>query len=276
MFKFRYLTFILSLFIFLGFACDEVAPVINGGGGGGGGEQAKKVVVEEFTGVRCVNCPAGSQALEALRAIHGENLIVVSIHTGPFAYVFPGDQDLATADGAAIQSLVQEPLGYPTAVVNRKHFDGEEGLQLGQSAWAGYIAQQVAQESELSLNATTDYDDADRSLDIAVNMEALTNIDAEDVRLTVYIVENGIVATQVTPSGDDPDYVHKHVFRDAITATSGDLITEDLTTGNTITKNFSYTLPAGWVAEKCHVVAFAHLGGSSLEVLQADEVAVTE
>ena len=65
-------------------------------------QNMKKVLIEEFTGVRCVNCPEGSEKIETLLAIHGERLVAVSIHAGFFATAFSGEEEFNTPEGEAL------------------------------------------------------------------------------------------------------------------------------------------------------------------------------
>ncbi len=279
----KYLTFgFLALFILLGLGCEEVPPVLNPGGGdnGGGGpisQQRRQVILEEFTGVRCVNCPAASEAIEALLGIHGERLVAVSIHAGFFAVPYPdATAELENSTGTSILNFLGEPLGYPTAVVNRRKFDGEEGRYTAQSTWPGYIAQELEQDPEIRIDLNSNYNDATGSVDIDADLYVDENIDYEDVRLTVYITESNIVSPQSTPDSVVVDYVHKHVFRTAVTSFDGDALNENLSAGSVINRSLSVTLDPSWVAEECTVVAFVHRGGGSLDVIQAHEIPVTE
>lgn len=278
----RYTYLILSFFVLLAFSCDEIPPILNPSDGTGSENvpvenQTRQVLVEEFTGVHCVNCPAGSQAIENLLDIHGHNLVAVSIHAGFFAVPYPESQeDLATSTGAAIQSLLNEPLGYPTAVINRVHFDGEDSRQTGQSSWAGYVAQELLNPPQIKIDLQPTYNEATRELTLDVDLYIEENITAEDVRLSIYLTENNIIDVQLTPDSVQVDYVHKHVFRDAISASSGDLLTESLTENSVVSRSYTYTLDNNWVPAECHVIGFVHLGGSTLDVFQAHEVAVIE
>ncbi len=278
----RSISIIFSLFVLLAFSCDEIPPTLNPNPTGPTGPgpvdlQERQVLIEEFTGVRCVNCPAGSQAIEVLRGIHGHRMIAVSIHAGFFAQPFPeSQQDFANDAGNAIQSLVEEPLGYPTAVINRTKFEGEESRQLIQSSWAGYIAQELEGDPTVKIDLQPTYDETSKQLSVEVDLYIEENISADDIRFTLYLTENNIVDPQTTPSGDQYDYVHKHVFRDAITSFSGDLLNETLTAGTVVSRSYTYELDDLWVAEECHVVGFVHFGGSTLDVLQAHEVSLIE
>ncbi len=275
--------FSLVIGAFLLSACEEVPPVINPIMGGNPDDsssvenQQRQVLIEEFTGVRCVNCPAGTQAIQSLLGIHGERLVAVSIHAGFFSPPYTQSlYDFRTPQGNSILSYVGEPLGFPTAVVNRKLFSGEQDLQLGQSQWAGFISEELAVAPSVKIAITPEFNDVTRVLKADIDLFIEENITESDVRLSVLITENGIVDYQLTPEGLKADYVHLHVLRGMMTNYDGNPLTEPLVDGAEISRSYTLTLPDGWVADNCHVVAFVHLGGGSKEVLQAHEVGITE
>ena len=281
----------LSKFLFLAlalsfFACEEIPPTVTGSMGNMGGgpnsddlkDQQRQVLIEEFTGVRCVQCPAGSALIEDLLAANGVQLVAVSIHSGIFSPPYNESlYDFRTEAGDELLNFLGEPLGYPSAVVNRQQFDGELALQLGDSQWAGYINEEKLTPPKVKIGVTTDYDDATRNL----KMEVLVLVEetiTEEARLHLMFTESGIVDVQKIPgqSDPDPDYVHKHVLRGMATNFTGDIIQENMTAGAEIEREYNFKLPDDWVAEKCHVIAFVSLGGDSKEVLQAVEATVAE
>lgn len=282
--KNRILYLLLAALPFFMGACEEIPPVLNpvmgGGGGTGGGDlenQQRQVIIEEFTGVRCVNCPAGAQAINTLRSIHGERLIPVSIHAGFFAQPYSESaENYANAEGNALQSYLGEPIGYPTAVVNRRQFDGESSLQVGQGTWAGYVVQELAAPPRVKLAVEHTYNEASRQVSGSLAFHPQENITEPDVRYTILVVQDSIADYQLTPDGVNPLYMHRHVFRGAVTSTSGTPVGEALNEGQVVNKTFSYTLPAHWRAEKCYLVLMAHLSGDIKDVLQAIETKVIE
>lgn len=266
--------------------CEEIPPEINPRMGNENTmdsipveAQQRQVLIEEFTGVRCVNCPEGSEAIEGLLDIHGQRLVAISIHAGSFAPPYPESQyDFRIDEGVNLLSYLGSPLGYPTAVVNRKKFDGEFDLQLGRLQWAGFIAQELEEEPVVKIDVQNDYSGEDRKLDVSATLYIQEDIPGEDVRISVAITENDIEDLQLTPESGtpDPNYKHKHVLRDMLTNYDGDPIGEPLTAGAAIEKNYSMTLPVDWVAANCKVAVFVHRGGAEKDVLQVQQARVTE
>jgi hypothetical protein len=246
--------------------CDEPAPITD---------QQRQVLVEEFTGVRCVNCPAGSAALEELIGQHGDQLVAVSIHAGSFAPPYPESFDtLRTVKGEEILSFIGEPLGYPTAVVNRKKFPGGFNLQLPRNGWPGAIEQELQEDPRVLIDIKNNYDEATRELETCVTLQMMDDLSVEEsVFLTVMLIENNVVDLQLTPESSEPDpnYVHKHVFRDVLTSAAGNLIQEEVTTGSFVQQSFAITLKEKYKADDCSIIAFVHLGGDTKVVLQAEK-----
>ena len=279
------LLFLLSLVMLFGFGCEEIGPEINPAMGPGGGpdtitpvdSQLRQVIVEEFTGVRCVNCPAGSDAIQNLINIHGEQLVAISIHAGSFAPPYNSSlYDFRTSEGDNLLSYLGEPLGYPTAVVNRKKFEGEFDLQLGQSQWAGYIAEELLGEPQIKIDIQPNYNSGTGQLKVDVTLYVQENILDEDIRLSVMITEDDIEDAQVTPDGLKADYKHKHVLRGMMTNYDGMPLTATLSEGAVIEENFDMTLPEAWIAENCHIIAVVSKNGEEKDVFQAHQVKLVE
>ena len=241
-------------------ACTEIAPVVPPLGD-------RKVLVEEFTGVRCVNCPAGAAELENLKSIYGDRLVIVSIHAGDFAPPYSDSKfDFRTAEGSALETWLGTPLGYPTAVVNRKKLSGQQSLQVTKANWAGLIAVESKTPSVLNFTIDKKYarDTRDLTMTVAlVPSEKLPN----DVRLSVLLTENDVIDQQETPQGKKSDYKHKHVLRRVLSGDAKGFVLNGALSWKTDVK-----IPTSFVAENCNLVVLAHRGGDVKEVLQVSEV----
>lgn len=235
--------------------------------------QQRNVLIEEFTGVRCVNCPAGAQAIEALLNQHGDRLVAISIHAGFFSPPYPESlYDFRTPAGNQILSLLGEPLGYPTAAVNRKKFPGQFGVNSGQASWPGHIQAEKEVPPKVKLAINRNFNAATRELTVDVTVfieETLTN---SDVRLSVMLVEDNVSDYQLTPAGKEADYIHKHILRTALTNADGNTLQENLEAGNRFCKRYVTTVPPEWKAADCKIAAFVSLGGTTKDVLQVVQV----
>ncbi len=245
-------------------------------GGGGGDDVIKKVLIEEFTGVRCVNCPQGSAEIENLLSVHGDKLVAISLHAGFFSEPYPESlYDLRTPDGDNLEAFLGPLSFFPTAVIDRTQFAGETEMVVGQSAWSSYIADQLAVTPTISVEILPQYDNSDRSLSIVVSGTAQTDL-AHDIYLTVLITENHIIDIQLDQDGIVEEYDHKHVLRDVLTPFNGSNISPSFAVGDTYEESFNYTLPAEWDETNCTVIAYIHRNDSEKTVLQVEEISLAD
>ncbi len=271
--------FFLLLFMLFCISCDENMPEIPCVTCDLSEEpvepEDRKVLVEEFTGVRCVQCPGGSVELENLLDIHGDRLVVVSIHAGFFSTPYDDGNDFRSDEGEALNTFLDLPEGYPTATINRKLFDNESDLQLNRTSWGGYISAEKEGLANIVLDLSLNYDSGTRELVANTTIKPVETI-TESVHLSVMVLESGVVGHQITPEGLQEEYVHKHVLRDMMTPFNGEPMSDELTVGATIEKQHSMTLPDDWNSDKVDVIVFVHRQGNSREVLQVEEASLGE
>lgn len=240
---------------------------------------SRRVLVEELTGVACTNCPDGARELQSLQASYGkENLIIVSLHSsGFFSNPLPDSEyDFRNPKVDALVEFLGVAEGYPTSAINRYFKPGSQTIYLNQPNWAGTIQEEFEKDYGLGLFATTTFDSASRLLTLKINIapEKSQPSDVEN-RLTILIAQDSIVDAQIDKGVKIKDYVHRHVVRDVITKSDGDVINDALPAGALVTKTYTYTLPADWVAKKCSIIAYVHHAGSpDKEILQSVEVKV--
>lgn len=249
-------------------SCNEIGPDINIQ------PPKRKVIMEEFTGVRCTNCIDAHIKTEDLLNLHGDNLIVVSIHTGFFAGLLPeSTQDFQTSYGDDLDAFLGPVLTFPSAAINRNLFDNESDLVLESGKWAGYIAEELAKDSPVELSVITSYDANSRSLTVLPEIIFYRDL-TQPVHISVMLTENDIVDAQLADTGVIPAYVHKHVLRDMLTNVTGDLLSETTVGASPVTLNFSKELPVDWEVDNLSVVVSVHYPSPDYRVLQAEEVKV--
>lgn len=236
--------------------------------------QQKQVLIEEFTGVRCVNCPDGSEAVKALIEQYGEQVVVVSFHAGFFSDPYPESlYDFRTPAGNALLNFHGSPVGYPAAIIDRKVFGGSNRPHLGQNSWAGAIANQVTEPPAVKIHLENTYDPLTRKLDVQTSLFFEEAVEGE-VRISVMITEDKLKDYQETPAGLQSDYEHNHVLRTALSAPTGNILSEPSTAGTRFCKAFSGEIDESWKAEDCTVIVFVHRGDGEKEVLQAQQAAL--
>ena len=238
----------------------------------------KNVLVEEFTGARCPNCPQGAQELENLKTLYGDQLIIISIHAGDFVFPYPESSfDFRTPEGDALLQILGNPIGYPSAVINRVKPDGQNQFQQFSSKWGSSIDHAFQSTLPADLEQNVDYDPEVRNLQITITILPLVDID-QTLRLSVVIVENNIIdyqADRADPDGIVPTYVHNHVLRKMLSEVQGDDLGAQHTAFSGFEKKYMFTLPpetSWWKDEDLKVITFLSLhNGESKEVVQAVE-----
>ncbi len=240
----------------------------------------KNVLVEEFSGARCPNCPQGTEALEELRSIYGSNLIIMTVHAGDFAFPYEDSKfDFATQHGDDLITLLGNPIGYPSAVVDRRKPEGANVFQQFSSKWSSSIVDALNEPIIVDLDQSIEFDPDTRELTVQISLLPLEDID-EPLNLCIALLEDNIVdpqADRAAPTGVVKDYLHKNVLRTYLTPVDGDEIATSFDAFKGMLRNYKFILPledGWWKARDCKVVSFISRGstsGGDLRVLQCVE-----
>lgn len=222
----------------------------------------KNVLFEELTGLWCGYCPHGAKKIKEKTEALGDRFIGIAIHVGD-ALEIPDGKKLSERYGGS---------GYPSCVVDR-------GAPMHPNSSDNQISSALNAKTSCGLSI-----DATKSGEVTVTAGFLKTI-SDDVRLTVYLLEN-----KITNSGDYkqkdydgvlwPGYTNDHSLADVLTEDYlGDQINAD--EGTTTTRTFHYDLngTVNQISENCTIVAFLHIVGSSSsadQVLNALEVYLGE
>ena len=226
-------------------------------------ETDRVVIVEEFTGVRCPNCPKGQRELENLQLRFPGKVVVVGVHSFFLANPLPNSKfDFRTVEAEALNRYLGIAGSKPSAVVNRTEFDltGVDGLFNGQvDTWAGVVESELEKFSKINLTQGVEYNEATRELSIDVNVIPKEDINTK-MYINVMITESEIEDPQEDNGVEIEEYEHNHVLREILTTVEGgDDFADSMTQGESITKSFNFTLPPEdglWRAEHIDVAVF--------------------
>lgn len=235
--------FFLSVLIAVGSVQSQSNPFLA---------DSTNVVLEECTGTWCVNCPSGHAYLEAVLAAYPRTVAIC--YHGPPNYGSVPDPWAATGY-PVIQLLGMN--AYPTAVIGRT-----SGIQ-NRSVWMSFVSSYSMnppsakiQINNPTVNATT------RVISASIAVTALQNLTGT-YNIFFVLTEDNLKYTQVTPSGNDPNYIHKRVSRALINGTTGQLLTSSPWNINqTITVPFSFTVPEGINMQNCCLNTVVYLVGT--------------
>ncbi len=242
--------------------------------------QEQIVLIEEFTGVRCVNCPKGHDIAADLIEQNDGRVLAMALHAGFLTTPYPeSTQEFAISEAQAIHDYTGT-LAVPSASINRTVFDGEQQPSiLNVNAWGGKVAQALTTTPPVNLYVYKEYNPETRQLSVWVQLRYTQTV-LEPNYITVAISEGGIIDPQLVPDGASSKvelaYEHNHVMRDLLTSNTGDLVDTATNVRTVYIQSFSKTLPTDWDAQHCEVIAYVHYAGEDKSILQAGSVYVED
>jgi len=226
--------------------------------------QQRTALLEEFTAIRCGNCPAAHVVANSLDMAHSGDLVVVGVHGGSLATPIGTQPDFRTPDGTALWSQFGVTF-QPQGLVNR-------GSLLATANWSSAVQNVLATPSPVNLGIATTFDADTRTLTIELELYYTAPSPPGADAISVLITQDHIVGYQQDyVNGAQVAYDHRHVLRDYLTPIAGDLVqgTEE---GTFVQRTWTYTVPENWSATDLSVVAF--VGEQGGVVYQARSVGV--
>lgn len=283
---YKYLILSATFLIFLS-SCKEVGPNINLKDRRGAGliidtmyqealqtPQAKNVLLEDFTGIRCINCPNAQTELKYLIAQNSGRLIGVSHHSVLQDEVYPVSKvELTSGVSQKIEDLLVYPGFKPSGAIDRANLLSRPTLCYDYLEWSGGVSTRLNVSTPVNINVTKEFNKTSGDLTLDVRMHYTVN-ETEPNRLSIFIVEDSIVTAQLMPNNTiNENYVHDHVVRLAVSDTLGDKLNYDLNAGNTVRHVYQTNL-LGKELDFKHLkaVVFIHRFTTSKEVLHVVEL----
>jgi thiol-disulfide isomerase/thioredoxin len=237
--------------------------------------QAKTVLIEEFTGVSCPPCPAGHDAVKAIKNQHSNKIVVVAYHILNFSQADPiknlSKQDFRTQVATDVGNTIYQGVSLmPAAGIDRTPVNGQ--MLLNRTIWANAVNEQVAKLSYLNIHMNSVYDPALKEATLNVKI-AFTQAVSKKLCLNICVIEDSIIDAQKTLFTIDTFYTHNYVLRDLISPLNGIPFLDDISTkeaGRVYERTVKFNLKDLWNADRCKVVAYVSVNESpNVEVLQA-------
>ena len=223
-------------------------------------------LLEQLTSTYCTYCPLGNSMLQHLMNLR-DDIAWVGIHGNLGTGVDP----FRSNQGDSIMSyLAGNSVSYPSGAFDRRQgFDSEDANSVvpGLGYYEQYHAQAAQMFSDLldaipeepayaEVNINSTYDAATRKAVITVEGDLVDNfyeLMGTDCKLTVYITEDHLIASQLNSGTWVNDYEHNGVFRQALVSAKGVNPKKD---GNHYTNEFTVNIPTSWNADNLNIVAF--------------------
>ena len=143
---------------------------------------AHRHVLLEFTGFRCVNCPAAAETAANLQHLYGDKLIVIALHpaSNPFTQ---GLYDYTCPEADSIYQLLggTPTTSFPTGSIDMRRFD--DSYFVSPADWA-------------------------------TKLTTITNNQSPITNTSYWLVEDSVLGVQAMPDGTvNTAYYHRHVLR---------------------------------------------------------------
>jgi hypothetical protein len=235
--------------------------------------QDRIVMVEEFTGASCVNCPAGHATLKAIESANGNRVISYGLHFGALAVpVHSEDPDLKIPEAEQISTFFGVS-SMPNALIDRAKPNGT--YVFGRSAWSNAVNNRLAVPAKANIKTSISFNQLISKYVLSIEIELLEEI-TDNLSYTVAIVENNIIAGQLSGSTVIEKYNHAMVARKFITSALGSSLKKptgvsSYLPGRTYKKEIPLDLNTAWKAEDLHIITFV-ANDASREILQANEI----
>lgn len=198
----------------------------------------RNIFVEEFTGMTCVNCPAGARTLHSAIEQCGLPCVTIMHHAG-----YAPDYYSADADWDYTMYYGSQNVFAPAAMINRLTVPGVSdvpvmnvGLQLLLDAF-DYAAQH---QPYVSLGLESKFNAGSREVEVTLDVASLNQLPGATL-LNVYLVQDSIKGYQ---QGAGTNYSHNGVLRRVLTGNSwGLLLPDDFSRGDQQQWGTSFQLP---------------------------------
>lgn len=231
--------------------------------------QTKKILIEEFTGVKCQNCPTGHTEVKNLIAANPDKIIAISLHSNFLGTKYSFSQfDLLNEEA---EKLYKEygASSKPAAMIDRVKYNNLQVLS--RTEWSAALTPLKTKTTPVNIHIKNTYSESKRSVRVRATIHFTENM-ADDLKYTVFVVENNITTAQLQPDGTiDTFYKHAHVLRKTLTDFNGNTLAAPIVKSKTFIKEFDYILKADQKAENMQIAVAVHKSGVVKDVLHCEE-----
>ncbi|MFN5909873.1 MAG: Omp28-related outer membrane protein [Bacteroidota bacterium] len=242
----------------------------------------RNVLIEDFTGHKCVFCPAAADLAHALHEDNPTRVFTASIHAGPdgigdFQIVSPPDYptDFTNQQGVDIGLYfgVNDPgfPGNPRGPVNRINSGG--AIFQSPASWTS-LTNSLLSNNVLKVNIQSklNYYDATRGAFLHAEVEKLDN-NLGDLGIVVYMIEDSLVGDQkMSDNTHNSSYIHRDIMRGCVDGlTWGRTLTDNMLNSGKYYVNYSFVVPdqldGNYNPDNMHILIYVY-DKTTLEIYQ--------
>ena len=241
----------------------------------------KRALIEDYTGHFCPNCPDAAVEVAKIDSTHGgDKVIIIAVHCSEY-YSRPQTQfpeDFRTETGNTWYDFFGIS-GLPTGMINRINYPLNKHKFEDKKEWASNVSNVLSQIPEVDIDIKISFDSITKKVTGKATTKFLKTI-KKKLQLQLILTEDSIIAPQQNHSIYDPNYVHRHMLRDAINGSWGSLLTNGVSENlinSEISYPFVYTLKQSFPQNTpainwrhASVIAFVY-DADTYEILQVAE-----
>ena len=232
----------------------------------------RNVLIEDFTGHKCVFCPAAADLAHALHEANPSRVYIASIHAGPdgigdFQSVSPPDYplDFTNPEGVEIGLYFGENdggfPGNPRGTVNR--FNNGTIFQ-SPTQWTSMVNDQLNSNNlKINIQSELNYYEETKGAFLHVELDPVDANVSENLGITVYLLEDSLVGDQkMSDNSHNSNYIHRDIHRGNLNASAfGRPVSSEDLNGDKYYINYSFVVPnqldGQYNASNMHLLIYA-------------------
>lgn len=224
----------------------------------------KTVLIKDFTGARCVNCPAAAEYAHNLQhQLDEDHIFIMSVHAGYLAQPIGSFPNFLTEEGT---EWYNNHDSNPLFAVD--HVALTDGNTFNEGQIDAPVTAALEEEQTFEIVVDRQFEEASRHLQVNVQAIALVDFDGE-FYITACLVEDHITGWQTTPAGVDKEYDFRNVFRGTLNGAYGEAFEEyHVDSDDTFFFSYSTDINADYNADECYLMVYVYDKRQGDKILQ--------
>lgn len=232
----------------------------------------KNVLIEDFTGHKCVFCPAAAELAHQLHEENPSRVFTASMHAGPdgigdFQSVSPPDYplDFTNPEGVEIGLYFGENdggfPGNPRGTINR--FNNGTVFQ-SPNQWTSMVNDQLISNAlKVNIQSKLNYYPETNGAFLHVELDPIDESITSKLGIAVYLIEDSLVGDQkMIDNSHNSSYIHRDIHRGNLNGTAfGRPVSSDDLIEENYYINYSFKVPnqldGQYNASNMHLLVYA-------------------
>ena len=233
----------------------------------------RNVLIEDFTGHKCVFCPAAADLAHALHEANPSRVFTASIHAGPtgigdFQVIDPPNYptNFTNIEGVAIGLYfgINDGgfVGNPRGAINRIN---NGVICQSPNQWTSMTANVLADNNlKINMQSALNYYASTKGVFLHLEVEKLDATLTNDLGIVSYIIEDSLIGDQkMSDNSHNSSYIHRDIHRGNLNAMpfGRTLTDQDLSNGKYYV-NYSFVVPnqldGNYNASNMHVLIYVY------------------